>query len=281
MKMKLSSARRPLHRGFTLIELLVVISIIAILAAILFPVFARARENARRASCMSNLKQIGLGFMQYTQDYDERYPLAAYKTLIGDPATPLGDNATNTYQSDPGMPGRYFSVRQNTTWGWVNNVTWMDLVHPYIKSVQVFVCPSHTLQEPNRNIASYGYNSAISNWHFARLRYCSTCGVTADLPLNLSGVNYPASTYLVVESQGPVPYDVGPLGQGNTSRGATPEYVAPHLDGANAVFADGHVKWVNVAKMKAISVTDAGCNPNASPLANAAWCDKAWNPYLD
>src|SRR5687767_1588685 len=61
--------------GFTLIELLVVIAIIAILAAILFPVFARARENARRASCQSNLKQLGLSFAQYTQDFDERYPM--------------------------------------------------------------------------------------------------------------------------------------------------------------------------------------------------------------
>src|SRR5690349_12144108 len=65
-------------RGFTLIELLVVIAIIALLAAILFPVFARARENARRASCQSNLKQIGLGFHQYTQDYDDRLPLTMW-----------------------------------------------------------------------------------------------------------------------------------------------------------------------------------------------------------
>ena len=64
------------RKGFTLIELLVVIAIIAILAAILFPVFAKAREKARQASCQSNLKQIGLAFVQYTQDYDEKYPLA-------------------------------------------------------------------------------------------------------------------------------------------------------------------------------------------------------------
>ena len=67
-------------RGFTLIELLVVIAIISILAAILFPVFARARENARRASCQSNMKQAGLAFMQYTQDYDERLPQYAKQT---------------------------------------------------------------------------------------------------------------------------------------------------------------------------------------------------------
>ncbi len=71
--MRHTAPKRCLFKGFTLIELLVVIAIIAILAAILFPVFARARENARRASCQSNLKQVGLGIMQYVQDYDERY----------------------------------------------------------------------------------------------------------------------------------------------------------------------------------------------------------------
>ena len=88
--------------AFTLIELLVVIAIIAILAAILFPVFARARENARRASCTSNLKQIGLGVIQYQQDYDETMPRIDYG----------------------------------------EGTKWMDITQPYLKSAQVFSCPS-------------------------------------------------------------------------------------------------------------------------------------------
>ena len=101
------SASNSKFSGFTLIELLVVIAIIAILAAILFPVFARARENARRSSCQSNLKQIGLGLLQYTQDHDEYMPF--------------------DYQENPGA-----------TW----SQYWMDAIYPYVKSQQIFICPS-------------------------------------------------------------------------------------------------------------------------------------------
>lgn len=106
--------------GFTLIELLVVIAIISILSAILFPVFARARENARRASCMSNEKQIALGFMQYNQDYDERMPFHA------------------------------------------NPAFWIPAIMPYVKSNQLFFCPSDSIHNSANPITtaniSYGYN---------------------------------------------------------------------------------------------------------------------------
>lgn len=113
-------------RGFTLIELLVVIAIISILSAILFPVFARARENARRASCMSNLKQIGLGMIMYVQDYDGVMPAAS-----------------NNYP----MP-----------------MKWMDMIYPYVKSAQIFDCPSDNSGsnykfETTNQYGSYAINS--------------------------------------------------------------------------------------------------------------------------
>lgn len=100
------------RKGFTLIELLVVIAIIAILAAILFPVFAQARTKARQTTCLSNQKQIGLATLMYAQDYDETWPLTVA-----------------TGYSTPGHV--LFSDAR-----WV-----MELVQPYMKNVQIFICP--------------------------------------------------------------------------------------------------------------------------------------------
>ncbi|MDI9586046.1 MAG: prepilin-type N-terminal cleavage/methylation domain-containing protein [Acidobacteriota bacterium] len=106
------------RHGFTLIELLVVIAIIAILAAILFPVFARAREKARQTSCLSNLKQLQLGMMMYAQDYDSRNVQGAFVT--SNPPTPTGPYARNG----------------------ANRYWWFDCVTPYLKNTQIIICPS-------------------------------------------------------------------------------------------------------------------------------------------
>ena len=124
------------RRGFTLIELLVVIAIIAILAAILFPVFARAREKARQASCLSNVKQVVLGGLMYAQDYDETWP-----------------------------SGRVCNWASGGPYG-----THVMAIMPYVKNLQMFVCPSKTgytinpsfIQPPVSYTASYGFNHLAS-----------------------------------------------------------------------------------------------------------------------
>ena len=104
---------RSRKTGFTLIELLVVIAIIAILAAILFPVFAKARGKARQASCLSNMKQLGLGIMEYAQDYDETYPMSYY------------------YNNNTDASAGY--------------THWSGLVVPYVKSQQIYICPQNAI----------------------------------------------------------------------------------------------------------------------------------------
>ena len=235
--------------AFTLIELLVVIAIIAILAAILFPVFARARENARRSSCQSNLKQIGLGILQYTQDYDEKYPMAL----------------------DSGTGGTY-------------NFTWVQAIQPYIKSVQVFQCPSDPdagQPAPAAGWAgikcSYGGNALYANhvdgsggdvYGFAGIFYTANYGGS---PQSLSTVSSPSTTIMAADKFSSDTSSIAaaadkPFGnasgtglfgvilssaglpngtQSSTAYGDNTkmgEVSAKHLETANFLFADGHVK---------------------------------------
>ncbi|MBM3458649.1 MAG: prepilin-type N-terminal cleavage/methylation domain-containing protein [Armatimonadetes bacterium] len=134
------------RRGFTLIELLVVIAIIAILAAILFPVFAQAREQARLTACTSNCRQIGTATLMYTQDYDERLPFMNYNTNVGESAPPLTAFNYQTCQS------RRLRCRH----------LYADMILPYVKNGQVWACPSDrdnwSGYDPAKLRLSYGLN---------------------------------------------------------------------------------------------------------------------------
>ena len=150
------------RKAFTLIELLVVIAIIAILAAILFPVFAQARERARMTSCLSNVKQIGLGILQYAQDYDERIPVVG---LNGQARGP-----------------------------------WMYQIYPYVKSTQIFNCPSlgDVGFEPNLAIAAKNQTSYGWNWNLPNAPVSASFNPSNTAPgYALSALQNPSETIII------------------------------------------------------------------------------------
>ena len=209
----------PTHaqRAFTLIELLIVIAIIAILAAILFPVFARARENARRASCQSNMKQLGLGFAQYTQDYDERYP---------------GAGAFQTW----GQGGNWVKgtdlvelAKLSGSFAWESPATADTAggaLYPYVKSEQVYVCPS-TPDARNKKL-SYSMNCALSASSLAPITEVSSVVLLVDEDITLND------------------------GYFWTRAAAVDRLTSSHLEGGNLLYADGHVKYAAFASNPAM-----------------------------
>jgi len=213
--------------GFTLIELLVVIAIIAILAAILFPVFARAREKARMASCQSNLKQMALGVLMYAQDYDE-ITCGAYGNSSGNPAGSL---------RPPLPPG---PVTNWTHW-WA----WCDMVYPYVKNNQLFVCPSSPggVRYNGNQDSLNGSHTAPGRplaWHVRPAEHI----MLLDSP-GLRSCGRPHGQYL--DSNGPWAYCYGTPAVDERKYAPTSAYAQNyerHNAGCNYSFMDGHVKWL-------------------------------------
>lgn len=210
-------------KGFTLIELLIVIAIISILAAILFPVFARARENARRTRCASNLKQLGLAMMQYSQDYDEKMlPTALYYSLI----------------RPDGTPG--------------STALWPHILAPYVKNLNVFECPSSTLKYAGSGGGwlPYGYN-----YRSPGDGSCTTnCGVSmggnaGDGSAAVAAIEDPSGTiavsdagYYIVRFRGAAFSREQAVRASQCDASTFICQQARHLETINSLFVDGHVK---------------------------------------
>jgi len=210
--------RRP---GFTLIELLVVIAIIAILAAILFPVFAQAREKARASSCLSNQKQLGTAMAMYAQDYDERFP--HWRAEV-----PKSAEHPN------------------------GKITWVENMQPYSKNKSIWICPSDNISAVPKN--SYGGGSVALNSYWLNAYVFRWSGLAAKYPpsVTLAEVNYPATTILFCD---------GPVNDGqHVWPGPPVEWCGKvawciqaqerHSGGINFTFVDSHVKWHRVEALK-------------------------------
>lgn len=208
------------RRGFTLIELLVVIAIIAILAAILFPVFAKAREKARQSSCLSNEKQISLSVLQYVQDYDERFPVGMCST------------ATPPY-------------------------CWPMAVYPYMKNSQILICPSRSSasQITPAFIVGIGYTPGGAAGRYAEFPQYGMNNLISgtNTAVALGTVQAPAQTVMLGESNWYTYNSVADEFRYDNGcwQIQFPDYTARsgwytncHNDGRNISFVDGHSKWV-------------------------------------
>ena len=222
--------------GFTLIELLVVIAIIAILAAILFPVFAQARDKARASACLSNTKQMGTAIQMYAQDYDETLP---------------------EYWDDPAGESHNKGARNDNPLGY-----WHNHIQPYIKNYNIFICPSARTKDertvdtgegtPKERKTLAWRGSGSYGWNFWYL------GAWPGQTYTLAQVTYPAECIAVGESSRlvnpgviyPAPLCAGTPDYSGWTKNPKDrqkfwtQFADRHQGGNNLVFVDGHSKWL-------------------------------------
>jgi len=237
------SPAEPGKPGFTLIKLLVVVAIIAMLAAILFPAFERARENARRASCQSNLKQIGIANISYTQDYDEHLPLSVqinygngwagrlYPYLKNSQIFQCASDPTQTFYSS-------YAFNENLLRGWGGDGYGIGGLVTCLNAPSLTVMCFETTRNPGLGINTYGtdFTSVLEG---VGTGTCPTGVVQCEPSPAGTGIDGPGVDH----------YATGYMGTVNEAAAQATGYYAPfatgrHLDGSNFLMSDGHVKWL-------------------------------------
>jgi len=240
--MQTSKVESSESKGFTLIELLVVIAIISILAAILFPVFARARESARRSSCMSNLKQIGIAVVMYTQDNDGG--LVPYWT------TKPGASAKTNSWNRVGVP-----------------------LDDYVKNDQIYRCPSAPSISKSYAVTGDYYSTYGWSWIYYPnpngwvAHFIQTSPGNDITPFKLDAAPEPSRTALIGETQYGSYYESnGYAFSAFRITGTAPQYgmLDRHLGGSNYLYADGHVKWLSKEAVAPALV------PSCTPIGSGA-----------
>ena len=241
--------------GFTLIELLVVIAIIAILAAILFPVFAKAREKARQITCASNKKQLGLALVQYIQDNDER------------------------------MPGVLAGTHQQG---------WSSAMYPYVKSIPVYKCPDDTTPNGAGNLVtiSYAFNTNITGLTTVAFTTQQTAPASTVAMFEINQLWMPPTALAFDLANGGITdpegnggnndhdipnavgyggYETGPLSGYTTGIFYDAQFpLGRHTGGSNFIFCDGHVKWMHGVQISAGQNAPTATSPESNATRTAA-----------
>ncbi len=259
--------------GFTLIELLVVIAIIAILAAILFPVFATAREKARQISCVSNQKSLGMATLQYSQDYNEQFmlraPIAAWEY---------------TWMPTPG--GQWPNAAQAAQF----SSAWAGAIQPYAKSWQIYQCPTAVglevtgygnIMTPPKFGFNMAFNALLGAYSHAGVASPARCILFWEVWGNNAVINSTLAAPPIVtpDPRNPAIFPVRYTPISGNACGTralmwarTPnERVIHHSGGQVYTYADGHSKWV-----RSNAPFDAG-GAWASVNANGSWASYWWN----
>lgn len=232
------------HKGFTLIELLVVIAIIAILAAILFPVFARARGKALQNSCLNNVKQLALGLKMYTSDFDQKFPFAVN-----------------------------FSGNANSPWNIPNGYFWKRQLGPYIKNGQIFTCPTDAVMEnsdPNDTTGSE--DTTTINNYYTSYGYNWNAGgggvLCTGYPLGEASVDASAEMWILSDAT-QLTSEPSYVQYGYS--GGHAHWVFRHNSNANFAFVDGHAKNLPAGFPPEMTYNPCASFIGAAPVVTRFW----------